>query len=329
MAENEILLRLKGVGKRFRLGAGIFSSEQRSVHALNQVSLTILKGETYGLVGESGSGKSTLAKCLVNVYPFDEGEAIFYDSQDFVLNQKTWKQFPFLRQKIKYVFQDPAASLDPRLTIEEILTIGVRNAKLLKADEARNRGVELLEAVGLNSDAFKRRPADFSGGQRQRISLARALMSRPKLLICDEVVSALDVSVQGQILNLLVKLKQEYGFSMLFIAHDLGVVSYMSDRVGVMYGGQLLEQSSAKELFQNPRHPYSQLLLSSMPQANGEFLSQKAMGEPFDPLNPPLGCPFAPRCPLVHEDCQKKESLTPVEEAGSFCRCIKNGYLSK
>lgn len=327
------LLRIRGMRKQFRLEAGLFGSDKKQVYAVNGVSLTVAKGETYGLVGESGSGKSTLAKCLVNVYPYDEGEVLFYDSgTPYSLDVKSRKKYPALTHKIKYIFQDPAASLNPRMTVEEILTIGVRYAKLMSRSEARQKALFLTDAVGLTRDSLDRRPADFSGGQRQRISLARALMSSPDLLICDEVVSALDVSVQGQILNLLTDLKKEFGFSMLFIAHDLGVVSYISDRIGVMYGGRLTEEAEARELFSSPMHPYTRLLLASVPRADGRFLQVSAGGEPFDAVNPPPGCPFAPRCPFVNDDCRKKEWLSGCRNATAesrYCLCLKCGQLSR
>ena len=200
------------------------SSECRELLKVRGVSFSVAEGETYGLVGESGSGKSTLAKCIAGVYSCDEGEMIFSGRDGtFRLDAAEGRRHPLLSRKIKYVFQDPAASLDPRMTVEEILTIGVRYAKLYTRSGAREKATALLEAVGMAADSLKRRPADFSGGQRQRISLARALMSDPELLICDEVVSALDVSIRGQILNLLNRLKKEFGFAMLFIAHDLSV----------------------------------------------------------------------------------------------------------
>lgn len=326
------LLQIRNIRKRFRLEAGLFGSDRKLVYAVNGVSLTVGRGETYGLVGESGSGKSTLAKCLVNVYPYDEGEALFFDgSTVYSLDAASRKKNPILNRKIKYVFQDPAASLDPRMTVEEILTIGVRYAKLMSRQEARRRALTLTDAVGLPSDSLARRPVDFSGGQRQRISLARALMSSPDLLICDEVVSALDVSVQGQILNLLTDLKREFGFSMLFIAHDLGVVSYISDRVGVMYGGRLMEEAAALQLFRSPMHPYTQLLLASVPRADGAFLRNPSAGEPFDAVNPPPGCPFAPRCPHAGEECrEKKNPAGRYGAAGShFCDCGKTVQLSR
>lgn len=326
------LLQISNIRKRFRLEAGIFGTDRKLVHAVNGVSLTVGRGETYGLVGESGSGKSTLAKCLVNVYPYDEGEARFFDgSTVYSLDAESRKKNPALNFRIKYVFQDPAASLDPRMSVEEILTIGVRYAKLMSREEARRRAVILTDAVGLPADSLLRRPADFSGGQRQRISLARALMSSPDLLICDEVVSALDVSVQGQILNLLTDLKKEFGFSMLFIAHDLGVVSYISDRIGVMYGGRLMEEAEARQLFRSPMHPYTQLLLGSVPSADGAFLRNPPAGEPFDAVNPPEGCPFVPRCPYADEECRRQKN--PADRLGTagenFCDCAKAGQLSR
>lgn len=330
-SECRELLKVRDVTKRFRLEAGLFASGKKQVFALNGVSFSVAEGETYGLVGESGSGKSTLAKCIADVYSCDEGEMIFFSrGAAFRLDAAERKRHPLLNQKIKYVFQDPAASLDPRMTVEEILTIGVRYAKLYSRSQARDKAAFLLEAVGMAADSLKRRPADFSGGQRQRISLARALMSDPELLICDEVVSALDVSIRGQILNLLNRLKKEFGFAMLFIAHDLSVVSYISDRIGVMYGGRLMEEGAVCELFDRPLHPYTQLLLSCVPDAGGEFLRTSGSGEPFDAVNPPIGCPFAPRCPIADSECRKKDALSAVRASKErLCLCLKRNQLSK
>lgn len=330
-SECRELLKVRDVTKRFRLEAGLFASGKKQVFALNGVSFSVAEGETYGLVGESGSGKSTLAKCIADVYSCDEGEMIFFSrGAAFHLDAAERKRHPLLNQKIKYVFQDPAASLDPRMTVEEILTIGVRYAKLYSRSQARDKAAFLLEAVGMAADSLKRRPADFSGGQRQRISLARALMSDPELLICDEVVSALDVSIRGQILNLLNRLKKEFGFAMLFIAHDLSVVSYISDRIGVMYGGHLMEEGAVRELFDRPLHPYTQLLLSCVPDAEGEFLHTSGSGEPFDAVNPPIGCPFAPRCPIADSECRKKDALSAVRATKErLCLCLKRNQLSK
>ena len=330
-SECRELLKVRDVTKRFRLEAGLFASGKKQVFALNGVSFSVAEGETYGLVGESGSGKSTLAKCIADVYSCDVGEMIFFSrGAAFRLDAAERKRHPLLNQKIKYVFQDPAASLDPRMTVEEILTIGVRYAKLYSRSQARDKAAFLLEAVGMAADSLKRRPADFSGGQRQRISLARALMSDPELLICDEVVSALDVSIRGQILNLLNRLKKEFGFAMLFIAHDLSVVSYISDRIGVMYGGRLMEEGAVRELFDRPLHPYTQLLLSCVPDAGGEFLRTSGSGEPFDAVNPPIGCPFAPRCPIADSECRKKDALSAVRASKErLCLCLKRNQLSK
>ena len=313
-SECRELLKVRDVTKRFRLEAGLFASGKKQVFALNGVSFSVAEGETYGLVGESGSGKSTLAKCIADVYSCDEGEMIFFSrGAAFRLDAAERKRHPLLNQKIKYVFQDPAASLDPRMTVEEILTIGVRYAKLYSRSQARDKAAFLLEAVGMAADSLKRRPADFSGGQRQRISLARALMSDPELLICDEVV-----------------LKKEFGFAMLFIAHDLSVVSYISDRIGVMYGGRLMEEGAVRELFDRPLHPYTQLLLSCVPDAGGEFLRTSGSGEPFDAVNPPIGCPFAPRCPIADSECRKKDALSAVRASKErLCLCLKRNQLSK
>jgi ABC-type oligopeptide transport system ATPase subunit len=263
------VLELRNVHKRFSLEAGFFARVSRYVYAVNGVSLVIRDGETYGLVGESGCGKTTTARLIVGMYRPDGGEILFTDrdGRQYSAHAPSKEQQKALRSRITYVFQDPARSLNPRMTILDILLTGYRYSSLwpgarLALEEARS----ILNDVGLKPSDLERRPADFSGGQRQRIAIARALMLRPELLICDEVVSALDVSIQSQILELLLRLRKEHGFAMLFIAHDLAVVSYIADRVGVMYRGLLVEEAPAGELVSRREHPYTRHLYSCIPR---------------------------------------------------------------
>lgn len=262
------MLEISNVSKRFNLEAGFFAPVGRFVYAVNGVSFSVAPGEIFGLVGESGCGKTTTARLLVRMYEIDGGSVHFTDSagREYNLAELGKKQLRELRSKVKYIFQDPARSLNPRMSIYDVLTAGYRYQPGWPGKvKAREEAAAILEDVGLSASDLERRPSDFSGGQRQRISIARALITRPELLICDEVVSALDVSVQGQILNLLLRLKDEYGFGIIFIAHDLAVVTYLCDRVAVMYRGMIMELASSKQLVSEATHPYTRHLYRSIP----------------------------------------------------------------
>ena len=344
--------------KRFNLEAGFFAQLGRYVHAVNGVSFNIGRNESFGLVGESGCGKTTTARLLVRMYEADEGEIHFQSQTDNSLDgsftdNKTdnkidvrklkGKDFKRYREKVKYVFQDPARSLNPRMTVYEVLTSGARwSTKRQTVKVLREEAAAILEEVGLSAADLERRPAEFSGGQRQRISIARGLMMNPSLLICDEVVSALDVSIQGQILNLLLDLRsrressrQELSF--LFIAHDLKVASYFCDRIGVMYQGEIMEEAAAATLWKSYKHPYTELLFSSinnnnynnnnykrgnLPTLKGQAASvTPTLGEAKSAITQNESCAFALRCPYVEDHCYREKPELKEAEAGHLVRC--------
>ncbi len=316
------IIQVEGLSKQFNLEAGFFQKNRRTVYAVNDVSLAIPRGTTYGLVGESGCGKTTTARLLVSMYQPSAGTITFWPHSDseappLQLHQLNKNQRRRYREQVKYIFQDPARSLNPRMTVFQVLTAALRYSTLWQGrDDAWSRAEKIIQEVGLTTADLHRRPAEFSGGQRQRISIARGLIMEPQLLICDEVVSALDVSVQGQILNLLQDLRRERSLSLLFITHDLRVACYFCDTIGVMYRGMLVEEAPAANLFQEAAHPYTQLLFQG---AQGQLT--KANTEVKTVLEEEQCCPFAHRCPLVQERCH--HAIPPMRElqSGHRCRC--------
>ena len=271
------------------------------IHAVNGVSLAVGSGEIVGLVGESGCGKSTLSKVLVGIEAATSGDVMLDGAR--VADREGWRA---LRRRVQYVFQDPYGALCPTMTIGETLTDALAINGVSDKAERREKATRMLEQVGLAAGDLDRYPRQFSGGQRQRIGLARALVLEPELIICDEIVSGLDVSVQAQILNLLSDLRQELGVALLFISHDLRVVRYLCDRVVVMYLGQVVEEGPVEGVFSGPRHPYTRGLLASVPDhaPDAPELKARVTGEPMSLSELPVGCPFAPRCPIVQERCR-------------------------
>lgn len=317
---SDIIIQAQNLTKKFPLDSGFFSRQDRFVYAVNDVSFEIERGKTYGLVGESGSGKTTAARLLIQMYKQNEGK-IFFGGKDVGAFSKP--ELKSYREKVKYIFQDPGKSLNPRMSIYNILTSAYRFSSLWPGREkAKLEAAELLEEVGLDSKDLDRRPSEFSGGQRQRISIARALMMKPDVLICDEIVSALDVSVQGQILNLLIDLKKSRGLSFLFIAHDLRVSCYFCDTIGVMYSGMIMEEAPAENLYKNALHPYTKLLFSSNDGKIPENQKSSSESEIRTVLEPLKSCPFAPRCPKASEKCRQNLPELKEIENGHKVRCF-------
>jgi len=304
------LLEVKNLRKSFRINDSLGRAAGQLV-AVDNISFHIEKGETLGLVGESGCGKSTTGKLIMQLLHSDAGEVFFSGDK---LTQLSPAQMRSYRRRMQMIFQDPFSSLNPRMTVGAILTEPLQIHRLVPSRQMRDRVIELLEKVGLSAQHELRYPHEFSGGQRQRIGIARALAVEPELIIADEPVSALDLSVQAQILNLLEGFQRENNLGYLFIAHDLAVIEHVSDRIAVMYLGKIVELTKADELYQNPRHPYTEALLNAVPSPDPDHPRPKALsGEIPSPVNPPSGCYFHPRCPYADGLCRQQEpSLTNI-----------------
>ncbi|MDR2701876.1 MAG: ABC transporter ATP-binding protein [Spirochaetaceae bacterium] len=333
----DTLVAVNDLRKRFNLEAGFFAQLGRYVYAVNGLSFTIGENESYGLAGESGCGKTTAARLLVRMYDY-EGGTIRYRGADLkAFNKKELTQY---RQKVKYVFQDPSRSLNPRMSVYDVLVSGRRWATggVQTGEKQLKKGAAaILEEVGLSAADLERRPAEFSGGQRQRISIARGLLAEPELLICDEVVSALDVSIQAQILNLLMDIRRRHNLSFLFIAHDLKVACWFCDRIGIMYRGELMEEAPAADLYRTAAHPYTRLLFSSVlnrgntissAESTAETAAAPALkGEVRTVLEEIKGCSFADRCPQAAERCFREKPELSESEPGRKLRCFNYGNL--
>jgi oligopeptide/dipeptide ABC transporter ATP-binding protein len=305
--ENEHLLQVNALKKYFPVGKkNIFTREQKVVKALDGVDFAVKKGETLGIVGESGCGKSTMGRTILQLHKPSEGSIIFEGTN---LTQISKGEMKKKRKDIQMIFQDPYGSLNQRMTVGAMLTEIVNTHRIVPKQQVTDYVYDLLIEVGLDHHHFHRFPHEFSGGQRQRIGIARALCVDPKLIICDEAVSALDVSVQSRILNLLQRLKKQHHLTYIFISHDLSVVKHISDRVAVMYLGKIVELADKKTLYKNPKHPYTQALLSAIPSINPELKKERVMlkGDVPSPLNIPSGCRFHTRCPVATEECKHKE----------------------
>jgi oligopeptide transport system ATP-binding protein len=298
MTEPQPLLRVRNLTKNFTVGGGFLGRDAQTVHAVDNVSFDIAPGETLGLVGESGSGKSTTGRCILRLIDPTAGE-IWFEGRN--VTQLDAAKFRALCRDIQIIFQDPFASLNPRMTVGSIIGEALTIHGLATSKQAfSDRVAHLLETVGLQADHARRYPHEFSGGQRQRIGIARALAVEPKLIVCDEPVSALDVSIQAQVINLLEDLQQKFGLTYLFIAHDLSVVEHISRRVAVMYLGRIVEIATAHDLYATPLHPYTEALLSAVPVTDPKARRKRItlQGEVPSPLNPPSGCHFHSRCPI-------------------------------
>lgn len=317
MSDNrQVLVQVKDLKKHFKVG------RKQILKAVDGVSFDIKLGETLGLVGESGCGKTTCGRTIMGLYDKTDGEVLFKGE---TIYKKSPKDKLALTKKMQIIFQDPYASLNPRMTVGDIICEGIDIHEIYKGKERQERLHQLLDLVGLNHEHASRFPHEFSGGQRQRIGIARALAIEPEFIVCDEPISALDVSIQAQVVNLLIELQEKLGLTYLFIAHDLSMVKHISDRVGVMYLGHMVELTSSENLYMNPKHPYTQALLSAIPEPDPDYSKSKERiqldGEIPSPINPSPGCRFVTRCMHAKSECHNETPLIKEIEKEHFVAC--------
>ena len=317
---NDTLLEVRGLKKYFPVRGGIFLRRIGNVHAVEDVSFSVERGKTLGLVGESGCGKSTVGQTLLNLHKPTAGE-IIYEGQDIATMNRA--ELKALRRNVQIIFQDPFESLNARHTVSRILEEPFLIHDMGTVAERRSWAGDLLNRVGLQADALDRFPHEFSGGQRQRIGIARAIALKPKLIVCDEAVSALDVSIQSQVINLLMDLQREMNLAMIFIAHDLAVVKHVSDNIAVMYLGKIVERASAEEIYAFPRHPYTKALLSAIPIPDPSKRGDRIIltGDVPSPIHPPSGCRFHTRCPHAVDQCRNVEPTEEHDDENHLVAC--------
>ena len=320
MQGNDLILQVEGLTKYFPIPGKLFERPAQ-LHAVENMSFNVYKGKTLGIVGESGSGKSTVARLILKLLPATSGRVLYEGKDILPLRERDSR---FVRQQLQMIFQDPYASLDPRFKIGYTLEEPLKEHKIVPREQMHEVVGDMLEKVGLQREIVSRFPHEVSGGQRQRINIARALLMNPRIIICDEAVSALDVSVQAQVLNLFNQLKWEFDLTYLFISHDLSVVKFVSDTIIVMYMGEMMEMASTEDLFRNPVHPYTQALISAIPNPNPLAVKQRILleGDIPSPINPPEGCRFASRCRRSCQRCHSEHPELVEVEPGHSVRCL-------